>query len=204
MLSRLSRAFVHLPSHEIDHVIGSRLHELGEYLGVTHITIYQFSQADEMFKPTHSWAAGLVPAPQALPLHGTWEELTELPTLVTDVCVVRFGPLTSGRSWPLEMVSQLRLVAEVFANVIARKKAEDALRASEIMNTAILASLNSSVAVLNREGRVVALNAAWRRFEQTGHEQNDVVIDVGAGAEALCRHALPPGSVYAAETKEGV
>jgi signal transduction histidine kinase/integral membrane sensor domain MASE1 len=204
MLSRLSRAFVHLPSHEIDRVIGSRLHELGEYLGVNHITIYQFSHADEVFTPTHSWAAIPLSVPQPLPLHGTWEELTELPTLVTDVCVVRFGPLASGRPWPLEMVSQLRLVAEVFANVIARKKAEDALRASEIMNTAILGSLNSSVAVLNRDGRVVAINAAWRRFSQSGHDDGDAVIDVGATAEALCRHALPSGSLFAAEAKDGI
>jgi signal transduction histidine kinase/integral membrane sensor domain MASE1 len=204
MLSRLSRAFVHLPSHEIDHVIGGRLHELGEYLGVHHITIYQFSPTHEVFSPTHAWAASPVSAPQPLPLHGTWEELTELPTLVTDVCVVRFGPLTTGRPWPLEMVSQLRLVAEVFANVIARKKAEDALRASEIMNTAILGSLNSSVAVLDRDGRVVAINAAWRRFGQSGHDDGDAVIDIGATAEALCRHAFPSGSLFAAEAKDGI
>jgi two-component system sensor kinase FixL len=204
MLSRLSRAFVHLPSHEIDQVIGSRLHELGEYLGVNHITIYQFSHADEVFMPTHAWAAGFVPVAEPLPLHGTWEELTELPTLVTDVCVVRFGPLVSGRPWPLEMVSQLRLVAEVFANVIARKKAEDALRASEIMNTAILGSLNNSVAVLNRDGRVVALNAAWRRFDQTGHEDVNAMIHVGAPFESLCRQALPSGTLFAAEAKDGI
>jgi two-component system sensor kinase FixL len=203
MLSRLSRAFVHLPSHEIDHVIEGRLHDLGEYLGVEHITIYQFSHAEDAFMPTHSWAAHDLPR-QELPLTGSWDEMTELPTLVTDVCVVRFGPLLNGRPWPSEMVWQLRLVAEVFANVIARKKAEDALRASEIMNTAILASLNSSVAVLNRDGRVVALNAAWRRFGQNGHDGDGAVIDVGATAEDLCRHALPGAGTLGAEVAAGI
>jgi two-component system, LuxR family, sensor kinase FixL len=204
MLSRLSRAFVHLPSHEIDHVIEGRLHELGQYLGVEHITIYQFSQADDAFMPTHSWAARHVPARRELPLTGSWDEMTELPTLVTDVCVVRFGPLATGSPWPPEMVWQLRLVAEVFANVIARKKAEDALRASEIMNTAILASLNSSVAVLNRDGRVVAINAAWRRFGPSGNDGADGSVDVGANAEDLCRHALPAGSALAADVAAGI
>jgi two-component system sensor kinase FixL len=203
MLSRLSRAFVHLPSHEIDHVIEGRLHELGQYLGVEHITIYQFSLADDAFMPTHSWTARHVPTRRELPLAGSWDEMTELPTLVTDVCVVRFGPLATGRPWPPEMVWQLRLVAEVFANVIARKKAEDALRASEIMNTAILASLNSSVAVLNRDGRVVAINAAWRRFGQSGNDA-DGIIGVGASAEDLCRHALPAGSALAADVAGGI
>jgi signal transduction histidine kinase/integral membrane sensor domain MASE1 len=204
LLSRLSRAFVHLPSHEIDRVIASRLQELGEYLEVNHITIYQFSHADEVFTPTHSWAAGPVSVPQPLPLYGTWEELTEFPTLVTDVCVVRVGPLATGRPWPPEMVSQLRLVAEVFANVIARKKAEDALRASEIMNTAILGSLNSSVAVLDRDGRVVAINAAWRRFGQQDNEDSDAVIDVGASVQALCQHAFPAAGLVAAEANDGI
>jgi signal transduction histidine kinase/integral membrane sensor domain MASE1 len=203
MLSRLSRAFVHLPSHEIDHVIEGRLQELGEYLGVDHITIYQFSRMDEAFVPTHSWAADRAPVREELLLNTSWEGLTQLPTLVTDVCVVRFGELANGRPWPPTMVSQLRLVAEVFANVIARKKAEDALRASEIMNTAILASLNSSVAVFNRDGRVVAINAAWKRFSQSGQDDSDAPIGVGATVEALCRYALPTVTL-AAETKDGV
>jgi signal transduction histidine kinase len=204
MLSRLSRAFVHLPSHEIDHVIEDRLHELGEYLGVDHITIYQFSRMDEAFVPTHCWTAGRAPVRAELLLNTSWEELTELPTLVTDVCVVRFGELANGRPWPPTMVSQLRLVAEVFANVIARKKAEDALRASEIMNTAILASLNSSVAVLNRDGRVIAINAAWKRFSESGHDDGDAPIGVGASVEALCRYALAPATLFATEAKEGI
>jgi hypothetical protein len=40
----------------------------------------------------------------------------------------------------------------VFANALARKESEDALRASELMKSAILASLNSGVAVLDSEG----------------------------------------------------
>jgi two-component system, LuxR family, sensor kinase FixL len=203
-LSRLSRAFVRLPSHEIDQVIDRRLHELGESLGVSHITIYQLSAGSQSFLPSHFWALDDTRAPTASPLNASWEELTELPTLVTDVCVVRFGPLVSGQPWPTSMVSQLRLVAEVFANVIARKKAEDALRASEIMNTAILGSLNSSVAVLDREGRVVAINAAWRRFSESEHEHAGAVIGVGATAARLCEHALPAGSVFAAEVKGGI
>src|SRR5919197_2101761 len=159
---------------------------------------------DEAFVPTHCWTAGRAPVRAELLLNTSWEELTELPTLVTDVCVVRFGELANGRPWPPTMVSQLRLVAQVFANVIARTKAEDALRASEIMNTAILASLNSSVAVLNRDGRVIAINAAWKRFSESGHDDGDAPIGVGASVEALCRYALAPATLFATEAKEGI
>ena len=204
VLSRLSRAFVHLPSHQIDPAIEARLREIGEYLGADHITIFQLSPVGRSFVPTHVWSAR--PHSTVLrefPPEASWEELTEFPLLVTDVCVLSFGPLRSGEPWPADVVPQLRLVTEVFANAIARKKAEDALRASEIMSAAILGSLTSSVAVLDRDARVVAINEAWRRFSRNGGGGADTVIGVGASAEALCRHALS-GSPFATEALAGI
>lgn len=204
VLSRLSRAFVHLPSHQIDPAIEGRLRELGEYLGADHITIFQLSPAGRSFVPTHVWSAR--PHSTRLrefPADASWEQLTEFPLLVTDVCVLSFGPLRSGEPWPAEVVPQLRLVTEVFANAIARKKAEDALRASEIMSAAILGSLTSSVAVLDRDAHVIAINEAWRRFSRNGGGGADTVIGVGASAEALCRHALS-GSPFAMEALAGI
>ena len=57
------------------------------------------------------------------------------------------GGLTFGRvgivdgAWPEALVQRLRLAAEVLASALARKRSEDALRASELMKSAILASL---------------------------------------------------------------
>ena len=61
---------------------------------------------------------------------------------------------------------ELRLVAEVLANALARKQTEDALRASEAMKSSILHSLSSGVAVVDREGAVLALNENWTRLAQ--------------------------------------
>ncbi len=68
------------------------------------------------------------------------------------------------RSWPDQLVVRLRLVAEVLANALARKQTEDALRASEAMKSSILQSLRSGVAVVDRAGRVLALNGNWTRL----------------------------------------
>ncbi len=68
------------------------------------------------------------------------------------------------RAWPDELIARLQLVAEVFANALGRKESEDALRASELMKSAILASLNSSVAVLDGRGQVIEINRVWARF----------------------------------------
>jgi two-component system, LuxR family, sensor kinase FixL len=73
---------------------------------------------------------------------------------------------STERTWPEGIVQWLRLVAETFASALARKEAEEALRASEQSKSAILASLSSAVAVLDRDGRIVDVNARWRRAER--------------------------------------
>ena len=80
------------------------------------------------------------------------------------------------RSWPDEIVTQLRLVAEVLANALARKQTEDALRASETMKSSILHSLRSGVAVVDREGAVLALNENWTRL---ANESGEASVEVG-------------------------
>ena len=55
------------------------------------------------------------------------------------------------------------MVCAVLANAVARKQSEDALRASETIKGAILSSLTSQVAVLDRAGQVIAVNDRWAR-----------------------------------------
>jgi len=76
-----------------------------------------------------------------------------------------FVTIGAERTWPDEVVSSLQLVAEVFASALARKESEDALRASELMKSAILSSLHSGVAVLDHGGRIIDVNQAWARIE---------------------------------------
>jgi nitrogen-specific signal transduction histidine kinase/integral membrane sensor domain MASE1 len=71
-----------------------------------------------------------------------------------------FGAVTR-RSWSEELIGQVRLTCEVMANALARKQTEDALRASEVMKGAILSSLSSGVAVLDRSGRGIIVNDTW-------------------------------------------
>ena len=80
------------------------------------------------------------------------------------------------RPWPDEIVTQVRLVAEVLANALARKQTEDALRASETMKSSILHSLRSGVAVVDRDGTVLALNENWTRL---ANESGEASVEVG-------------------------
>jgi two-component system sensor kinase FixL len=111
--------------------------------------------------------------------------------------------IASQRTWPEELVQRLRLVAEVFASVLARKEGEDALRASEVMKSAILSSLSSGVAVLDRQGRVIAVNESWTRL---GADLKTTPYG-GAAMEAdyleLCRQAVRHAAPHATDMLVG-
>jgi signal transduction histidine kinase len=86
----------------------------------------------------------------------------------------------SERQWPHDVVRNLRLVAEVLANALARKQTEDALRASEGIKSSILQSLSSGVAVVDSAGIVVAVNDSWTRLAKDGGS-----LDIRVGENLL-------------------
>ncbi|MEO8508660.1 MAG: GAF domain-containing protein, partial [Betaproteobacteria bacterium] len=57
---------------------------------------------------------------------------------------IAFGCLRRSRDWPDELVAQIRILAEVFANALAHKRAQEALNSAidfERMASAVLAAL---------------------------------------------------------------
>ena len=90
-----------------------------------------------------------------------------------------FGSATE-RQWPHDVVRNLRLVAEVLANALARKQTEDALRASEGIKSSILQSLASGVAVVDAAGLVVAVNDSWTQLAKDGG-----TLDIRVGENLL-------------------
>jgi C4-dicarboxylate-specific signal transduction histidine kinase/integral membrane sensor domain MASE1 len=112
-----------------------------------------------------------------------------------------FVTLTVERAWPDELVQRLRLIGEVFANALAQQEAEDTVRASELMKSAILASLHSDVAVLDREGRIVTVNDGWMRFERENGGTPEACV--GASYLDVWRHAAGKDVPHAAEALAG-
>jgi signal transduction histidine kinase len=74
-----------------------------------------------------------------------------------------FVATSAKRDWSTPVIDQSRLIADVLASALARKQAEDALRHSEATKAAVLASLTSYVAVLDRGGRITTVNESWAR-----------------------------------------
>ena len=83
------------------------------------------------------------------------------------------------RPWPQPLVATLRLVADVFANALLRKQTEEALMASEQMKSAIVASLPTGVAVIDRSGTVRAVNEKWTQLMRASEDPAYPPVDVG-------------------------
>jgi signal transduction histidine kinase/integral membrane sensor domain MASE1 len=242
LVARLSRAFVHLPSDQMDEAFGAWLEHVGRFLSLDRVLLLRISRSGSGFCVAHSWdTRGAHPAPWInagaevpwIMAHLICEEpvvvarLEDIPeeAVADRESVRRSGirsmlvlPLSTGervlgglalittaaaRAWSLELDSGIRLVAEVFANALARKENEDALRASELMKSAILASLNSGVAVLDREGHIIAVNQAWARLARHAgapapwHREDDNYLHT-------CRAAATRGEPDAAEALAGI
>ena len=75
-------------------------------------------------------------------------------------------------------------------DIAARKQGEEKLQMSEAFNRSILDSVSAEIAVLDREGNIIAVNESWRRFAlENGTEPGKPVphTDIGTNYLACCR-----------------
>jgi len=85
-----------------------------------------------------------------------------------------------------------RQVAILFNDITKRKQAEEALHRSQALNQAVLGSLAVTLAVLDSEGNIIAVNDAWKRF---AYENDGAALADGVGVNYLrvCRDAGESG-----------
>jgi signal transduction histidine kinase/integral membrane sensor domain MASE1 len=212
LLSRLSGAFVQVPSDQMDAGFDEWLARIGFFLEIKCVRLYTLTPHNELtsaYEWTHPMFTPHAPPVATRDFPWTVTRLLELePVAVQSIDEVPEGvedrrsmrshgyeamlilPLVAGhrvlgalafgaaqrRTWPPEIIRNLRLTAEVLANALARKQTEDALRASEVMKTSILRSLRSGVAVVDRDANIVAVNDSWRRLALEGN-----CVDVRVG-----------------------
>jgi PAS domain S-box-containing protein len=65
MLSQLSATFINLPEGQVETTIEKSLKEIGEFLGLNRITLFDYSPKDKELKTTMSWRGEGVEAPPA-------------------------------------------------------------------------------------------------------------------------------------------
>jgi len=83
--------------------------------------------------------------------------------------------LRAERAWPEELVQRLRLIAEVFANALARRRAESRIRESEERFRVTADSAPWMVWMSDPDGRRAYFNSGW--LDVTGRRLEDEVGD---------------------------
>ena len=93
------------------------------------------------------------------------------------------------------------LIGEVLAAALRRKISEDALRKSEGMKSAILQSLTTGVAVIDRHGQLLQVNGRWRDVLPAS---DWLTVAVGDNLLASCRAMADAGNDLASAIQMGV
>ena len=121
--------------------------------------------------------------------------------------VLSFGTFKTERQWPAHLVNRLRLLAEVFANALARRASEEALRealtAVEAMKARLEAenvSLRQNLQSLKEHPQILGRSAALRKVlaqvEQVAPTEALVLVlgETGTGKELIASaiHELSP------------
>jgi transcriptional regulator with GAF, ATPase, and Fis domain len=100
-----------------------------------------------------------------------------------------FDYLTAYRHWSPELLSRLELLASVYANALYRRRANARLEEAHELRRSVLESVSGEIVVLDRGGRVAAVNEAWTR---------------SARREAIPQERAPVGSDYVAAIERAV
>ena len=86
----------------------------------------------------------------------------------------------------------------------AQAEAEAALRASHRFNAAVLDSLPAHIAVLDRNGVSLSVNARWRQFADENSGESSPAVGVGVNYLDVCRRASQHGDALAQAALDGI
>ncbi|HSL05505.1 MAG TPA: PAS domain S-box protein, partial [Nitrospiraceae bacterium] len=89
-------------------------------------------------------------------------------------------------------------------DITERKRAEEALQASDAFTRAVLNSLSAHVCVLDKEGVIITANDAWREFARRHVDGAFIFGEVSDNYLNHCRHTTAGGTVTGQAILKGV
>ena len=99
-----------------------------------------------------------------------------------------------------KVVSVMSLVQDITESKIAEEK----LRESESFNKGVLASLSSHIAVVDKNGKVVAVNKAWDDFAKANGAITLERTSKGSNYFEVCERAIKKGNKVAKSALDGI
>ncbi|WP_395736888.1 PAS domain S-box protein [Prosthecobacter sp.] len=124
------------------------------------------------------------------------------------VIIARDGterPIADSAAPIRDLAGKIIGVVLVFRDVTAEHESQRALRASEALNRAVLNSMMANIAVVDREGTIIAINDGWESFARAnGGEALMHTMGVGANYLEVCKQAGRELGGEADEIVEGI
>jgi transcriptional regulator with PAS, ATPase and Fis domain len=117
------------------------------------------------------------------------------------VGVLGWDFLVTYHNWSPEFLSRLELLASVYANALYRRRANARLEEAHELHRSVLESVSGEIVVLDRDGRVVAVNEAWRRSARREAIPQERV-SVGSDYVAAIERAVVEGNVDVHQGRE--
>jgi transcriptional regulator with PAS, ATPase and Fis domain len=112
--------------------------------------------------------------------------------------------LRRPKEWPRDLTPRIAVVAEIFANALARKQSEEALRQAKALNRSTLDSLQYQIAVMDREGKILDVNKSWERFAKELDGGPLGRIGTGLNYIDACRESAYAGDTLSQAVLEGI
>lgn len=109
---------------------------------------------------------------------------------------------TSVSAVPVDFPDWRVIVTTV--DITWRKWAEESLWQSETFNRAVLNSLQAHLAVLDRDGTIIAVNQAWETFARANGDPGLVETGVGLNYLEVCRRVTGLAAEQAQQTLAGI
>jgi signal transduction histidine kinase len=106
--------------------------------------------------------------------------------------------------WSQKVVEHCRMLGQSFANALARMRADEALVTSELLKSAILASLGGDVTVIDHNGRILSTNQRVEREGWPPGMVSEAEFSVGANCLEIYQRANGASDPPAIETLAGI
>jgi signal transduction histidine kinase/integral membrane sensor domain MASE1 len=220
LLSRLSGALVHRAGNQLHLAFHDWLGTICGALNFDAVMVFAVAPGSERLVPEFAWKArGAAAEAESRLLQwatlavqageridggmpdAEWESGGALPLIVDGegLGALAYGSKSDQPS--LDLFANVRLLGELLGSALIRRRSEEALRASEVMKSAILQSLTAGVAVVDKHGRLLQANDQWARSLGS---YPWMPLEVGSDLLAAWRDASLAGEALAADALAAV
>ena len=210
MIAELTADAVRVASDEQPSALHHALERVGRYAGGRAAVLIEYPEVPLQSPKRLTWADRTTTEPEngaAGPIVFTnGDTRLDIPLVADGVPIgaLELYGADPPRGWPERLVGRLDAAGELLASGIARARAARAVRRGEELNEAVLASLSAPIAILDQNGTIIRINAAWRQVAERAGIDPGRDAFLGESYLDECRRAEGRGCAEAHGVRIGI